>query len=240
MVSATMLTQFCNRQTTKRQKRRLVVDLYKLLTMAVIDELFPKTQVGVYTPMMESVGVRSLILADLIDDRTKVAIATPMRAGDLPANTVHDFLENFLGPDCVRQDYQGAGRMTDDNHRVTGTRISYRNIGPLENRFLLIPDPMGATGGTILQTIEDYGAHIYGCTNIVVMHLITCPEYIHRITTTLPQVQIFVLRVDRGMSDPDVLASVPGTFRGREFGLNEKDYLVPGGGDIGEGLTGAP
>jgi uracil phosphoribosyltransferase len=60
------------------------------------------------------------------------------------------------------------------------------------------------------------------------------PEYLQRITSKFPQVEIYALRLDRGMSSPDVLATVPGTHWEQERGLNHIDYIVPGAGGLGE------
>jgi uracil phosphoribosyltransferase len=45
---------------------------------------------------------------------------------------------------------------------------------------------------------------------------------------------VYTARLDRGLSDPDVLASEPGTHWDRERGLDEKSYIVPGAGGMGE------
>ena len=42
------------------------------------------------------------------------------------------------------------------------------------------------------------------------MHLIVTPEYIKRIKKDHPDVKIFALRLDRGLSEDSVLASIPG------------------------------
>lgn len=239
LVATTMLAILSNEKTCQREVRRLAAKLYEMLTMAVMHDLFPSTNTGVLTPMTQFVGSRGMLMTDLIDPSTRVAIATLLRAGDVPASSVHETLGNLLNGGTIRQDYFGASRMTDDSHKVIGTQVTYRNIGELQGRILLIPDPMGATGGTLLQTVADYGETVKDAQAIIAVHLIVSPEYIRRLTAACPQVQIYTLRLDRGMSDPDVLASVPGTFPDREFGLNDQDYIVPGAGDLGWRLTGA-
>ena len=69
---------------------------------------------------------------------------------------------------------------------------------------------------------------------LIALHLIITPEYVRYIHTHYPQLVIYGLRLDRGLSDADVLATVPGTYHERERGLNEKDYIVPGAGGLGE------
>jgi hypothetical protein len=60
------------------------------------------------------------------------------------------------------------------------------------------------------------------------------PEFIRHVTTHLPDVRIYALRVDRGLSLPDVLATTPGTRWDEERGLDRKDCIVPGAGGLGE------
>jgi hypothetical protein len=45
---------------------------------------------------------------------------------------------------------------------------------------------------------------------------------------------VYALRLDRGLSSPDVLAAVPGERWDEERGLNDHHYIVPGGGGLGE------
>ena len=71
------------------------------------------------------------------------------------------------------------------------------------------------------------------------MNLIVTPEYLRRLTTDHPDVQIYALRLDRGMSPPEVFETLPGTHWDKEKGLNEKQYIVPGGGGFGEIMNNA-
>jgi uracil phosphoribosyltransferase len=50
---------------------------------------------------------------------------------------------------------------------------------------------------------------------------------------------VYALRVDRGLSPPEVLATVPGTRWSEERGLDEHQYIVPGAGGVGEILNNA-
>ena len=54
-----------------------------------------------------------------------------------------------------------------------------------------------------------------------------------------PDTIVYALRVDRGLSPPDVLATVPGTRWDEERGLDDHQYIVPGAGGIGEILNNA-
>lgn len=234
------LTRLCHANTRQADVWRTVRSLYKeVLLRRVINELFPRTEAVVPTPMFKEHGQRGTLTAEVINPMTQVVIATLLRAGDMPSAACFSRLVGVLNDGCVRQDFLGASRTTDAEHHVTGTAISYQKSSPLAGRILLIPDPMGATGGTIIQALESYSPEeVAKAQAIATIHLIISPEYIRRITTAYPQIHIFTLRVDRGMSAPEVLAHAPGDLLEQEYGLTDKAYIVPGAGDMGFRLTG--
>jgi hypothetical protein len=45
---------------------------------------------------------------------------------------------------------------------------------------------------------------------------------------------VYTARVDRGLSDAETLARVPGEAWAHEKGLDAKSYIVPGAGGMGE------
>jgi uracil phosphoribosyltransferase len=69
------------------------------------------------------------------------------------------------------------------------------------------------------------------------MHMIVTPEYLRNMQKNAPDVTIYTIRLDRGLSAPDVLACKPGVRWDEERGLNDIHYIVPGGGGIGEVMT---
>jgi uracil phosphoribosyltransferase len=62
------------------------------------------------------------------------------------------------------------------------------------------------------------------------------PEYLQLVRERHPQVQVFALRLDRGLSAPEVLGTAPGTVE-LERALTDHGYIVPGGGGFGELLN---
>ena len=131
--------------------------------------------------------------------------------------------------------------MVDQDKKVKGAAVTYSKVGgPFEDAILVIPDPMGATGGSVIETVRTYEREVPDRpSRIIAIHLIVTPEYIQRITGELPDVVIYTARLDRGMSDPEVLATVPGTHPERESGLTDRHYIVPGAGGLGEIMTNA-
>jgi len=131
-------------------------------------------------------------------------------------------------------------RETDSLGRVTGTSISGSKIGgSVENSFVLFPDPMGATGGSLSHAISVYKKGAGPARRYVCMNLIVTPEYLRRMKADHPDVVVYAVRLDRGASPADVLETVPGTHWDRESGLTDKQYIVPGGGGFGEIMNNA-
>jgi uracil phosphoribosyltransferase len=66
------------------------------------------------------------------------------------------------------------------------------------------------------------------------MHLIITPEYVRKIEKEFPELIVYSIRFDRGLSSRRALESAIGTYPEEERGLNDKHYIVPGGGGFGE------
>ena len=119
---------------------------------------------------------------------------------------------------------------------VTGSQLLSSKIGGgKESAVGLIPDPMGATGSTLEMVLDHYRDQVPGnWQKVIALHLIVTPEYIRRMRKTHPELIIYALRLDRGLSPQAMLRSPPGLHWDQEKGLNENDYIVPGGGGFGE------
>ena len=65
------------------------------------------------------------------------------------------------------------------------------------------------------------------------------PQEIENVLTAHPDTIIYAWRLDRGLSAPEVLGTVPGTRWSEERGLDEHQYIVPGAGGVGELLNNA-
>jgi uracil phosphoribosyltransferase len=167
---------------------------------------------------------------------TQAVVVALARAGLWPSQVTYDFLNQVLRPDGVRQDHLSLGRQTDDKGRVTGAALGSAKIGgPIDGRVLLIPDPMGATGSTVSTVIAHYDSQVHGkALKIIALHLIVTPEYLRHVRAHHPDVVVYALRLDRGLSPQDVLQAVPGARWEEERGLNDHHYIVPGGGGLGE------
>ena len=234
-LSLAMLARVCAKGTVQPEVNRLVGELYRQLVHEVVATEFPRESMAVPTRMID-VTPRGVWRGDAIATSTPAVVVAVARAGLLPSQVTYDFLNQVLQPEGVRQDHLALARTVDDKGGVTGAGVYGSKIGgPVDGAMVLIPDPMGATGATISKVIEQYGADTYGHPGkIISVHLIITPEYLRYVTKKHPEVTVYALRLDRGLSAPDVLAATPGERWDEERGLTDKHYIVPGGGGLGE------
>jgi len=234
-LSLTMLAKLSAKGTVQPEVNRLVGELYRMLVHEVVAAEFPRQRIAQPTRMID-VTPRGVWRGEAIATSTPSVVVAVARAGLLPSQNTFDFLNQVLQPEGVRQDHLALARTVDEKGGVTGAGLYGSKIGgPVDGAVLLIPDPMGATGSTISKVVEQYPADVYGRpAKIVAVHLIITPEYLSHVTRKHPGVLVYALRLDRGLSSPDVLATVPGTRWPEERGLTDKHYIVPGAGGLGE------
>ncbi|MBA6252436.1 MULTISPECIES: uracil phosphoribosyltransferase [unclassified Colwellia] len=93
----------------------------------------------------------------------------------------------------------------------------YENIiSDIESRTAIIIDPMLATGGTALATIDLLKAS--GCKTIIALFLVAAPEGIKLLEDAHPDVMLTIGVIDEK--------------------LNEQGYILPGLGDAGDKIFG--
>jgi len=86
----------------------------------------------------------------------------------------------------------------------------------IDARMALIVDPMLATGGSMIATVDMLKKA--GCTSIRALVLVAAPEGIEKMQAAHPDVDIFTASIDDH--------------------LNENGYIVPGLGDAGDKIFG--
>jgi uracil phosphoribosyltransferase len=239
-VLSTYLARLGARTTVQPEVNTIVRLLYREMIHKITAREFPRVLTSVETRMIAATE-RGVWSGEVVDPSTPVVIASMARAGILPGQVCFDVLTELLDGNVVRHDYFGVGRVVGEDQRVKGAAVTYSKVGgPFEDAILVIPDPMGATGGSVVETVRTYEREVPDRpSRTIAIHLIITPEYVRRISHELPDLVVYTARLDRGMSDPDVLATIPGTHPDRELGLNERHYIVPGAGGLGEIMTNA-
>ncbi|MWP62612.1 uracil phosphoribosyltransferase [Gilliamella sp. Pas-s25] len=170
------------------------------------------------------------------------SLLTYEATADLPTETVT--IKGWCGPVQVERIKgkkitvvpilrAGLGMMDGVLEHIPSARISvvgfYRNeetlepvpyfeklTSDIEERMALVVDPMLATGGSMVATIDLLKKA--GCKNIKVLVLVAAPEGIKVLEQAHPDVELYTASIDER--------------------LNEKGYILPGLGDAGDKIFG--
>ena len=236
----TQLARLCARATIQPEVGHLVRVLYERLAQVVLAAEFPRQRVAVPTRMVIK-SPEAVYRGLALDASTACVTVGIARAGTMPSQVVYDLLNEVIDPAGVRQDHLFMSRATDADGKVIGATWHDAKIGrDVDGRTLLFPDPMGATGASMISALTHYKTRLDGKPGqCVTMHLIVTPEYLRNVLKAHPDTIVYAWRLDRGLSAPDVLATIPGSRWDEEKGLDEHQYIVPGAGGVGELLNNA-
>lgn len=214
---------------------KLVETLYNYMIDEVINSLFPRKSVSVDTRMKihHREGVYE---GQIIDPEVPCVVVDLARAGTFPSHLCYEKLNYLMNPDLVRQDHFYVARSCNEKGEVIGVNVSGSKIGgSIDQAIVMFPDPMGASGVTMVEAYQHYKNKVGGKPLLVVaLHLIVTPEYLRNVKSSCPDLHVFTLRLDRGLSEPAVLDEIPGKYWDLERGLNHHQYIVPGAGGLGE------
>jgi uracil phosphoribosyltransferase len=238
--SFTLLARFCARDTQQPEVGRLLRMLYGRMAHSVLSAELPRARMDVPTRMVTS-SPEAVVRGTGIASQTRVVTVGIARAGTIPSQVVFDRLNELLDPECVRQDHLFMSRTTDAAGHVTGATWHDAKIGrDVDGRIVLFPDPMAATGSSMIGALDHYNTRLEGRPErCIAIHLIATPEYLRNVLRAHPRTEVYVLRLDRGLSPPDVLGTIPGMRWDEERGLDDHHYIVPGAGGVGEVLNNA-
>jgi uracil phosphoribosyltransferase len=236
----TLLARAGAPETVQPDVGRLIGMLYQMLARVVLAAELPRSRVDVPTRMIAS-HPEAVYRGTSVSRATRAVTVGIARAGTMPSQVVYDLMNEVLDPTLVRQDHLFMSRQTNAQGAVIGATWHDAKIGrDVEDRYVLFPDPMGATGSSMVSAVSYYKTELEGRpAKCVAMHLIVTPEYIRRVREAHPDLIIYALRLDRGLSPASVLRTEPGTHWDEERGLNDIHYIVPGAGGVGEILNNA-
>jgi uracil phosphoribosyltransferase len=232
----TLLAQLSEPQCKHPTFQQVITLIYRELIGVVSSKEFPiKTRT--VESRMKAFHPEGAFSAPTIDTETRAVCVNLARAGAVPSQICFETLNYLLNPDLVRQDHISINRKIDDHEKVIGTQLGGVKIGgDIAQSYVLFPDPMGATGSTLKSSLEIY-KKLGKAKKYIAIHLVVTPEYLHAMRSESENLTIYAVRLDRGLSPASVLNSVPGTHWSQERGLNEKHYIVPGAGGLGELLN---
>ncbi|MCB1120763.1 MAG: uracil phosphoribosyltransferase [Verrucomicrobiae bacterium] len=189
-----LITQLRNKTTPADAFRLASRRITQLLMIEATRTLRTRT-VQVTTPLEETKGVTWM------DTLTIIPI---IRAGISMVEPIVDLFPHVV------VGYVGLER--DEDTAIAHNY--YRKVPPLHDGRTFIVDPMLATGGSILQTLEICREE--GAEKVTVVTIIASPEGVAAIESRFPDVEIYTASLDRE--------------------LNQKKYILPGLGDFGDRL----
>ena len=187
-----------NKETPVKEFRELVNEISGLMCYEATRSL-PTMDVEVETPVATA---KCKMLAG-----KKLAIVPILRAGLGMVDALVDLIPSAK-----------IGHIGLYRDPVTHEPVEYYCKLPedIGNRVTFVVDPMLATGGSAVAAIDFLKKH--GCTKIIMMNVIGCPEGIKRVQEAHPDVEMYLAACDER--------------------LNEHAYIVPGLGDAGDRIFG--
>ncbi|MDO8626183.1 MAG: uracil phosphoribosyltransferase [Candidatus Magasanikbacteria bacterium] len=213
-----MLARVRPKDASRDEARRWVRELYHLLTMEMINQLFLLREASVPTPLQTELGERGVWRGLVPNTQTSVVVTAIARGGLLPSDVVLDAL-TALGFENARMDILTMNRTTDATGHVNGVEIQGSKTGSTVNGAIVVyPDPMLATGGSLLRAVEHYASLPGTACWHVALSLIAAPEGAERFLNAIPNAHLFTGALDGG--------------------LTAYDYIWPGAGDMGNKLNG--
>lgn len=187
-----------DKSTGMRQFRELIEEITTLMCYEVFKDV-PTEEILVETPLE---GCRQKVIQE-----HSVAIIPILRAGLGMVNGVHNLMPT------AKVGHIGLYR--DEESLMPKEYYCKLPIG-IEDMFVVIVDPMLATGGSAAAAITNLKER--GIKKIKMMNIIAAPEGIEVVSRQHPDVEVYIGACDRK--------------------LNECGYILPGLGDAGDRLFG--
>ncbi|MGQ9845112.1 MAG: uracil phosphoribosyltransferase [Caldisericia bacterium] len=193
------LTYLRDKNTNPKEFRELVKEVSALMAYEITRDL-PLEEIEIETPLMKTKGY---ILS------TKITLVSILRAGLIMSDGILNLIPNAK-----------VGHIGMYRDPETLKPVTYYVKLPLsisETRVFLL-DPMLATGGSIVKSIDLLIEKNVKLENIDVISLVSAPEGISYIREYYKDVLIYTISIDEK--------------------LNDHGYILPGLGDAGDRLFG--
>ena len=191
------LVSLRDERTTPEHFRRAATRISVLLAAQALCDV-PTQNVTVDTPLGPAPGRR--VAPDVV-------VVPVLRAGLGMLDAVLELVPH------ARVGHIGLQR---DEMTAVASQYYSKLPGPLDQAYVLMVDPMLATGGSAVAALDLL--HCAGAVNIRLVCIVAAPEGIALVEHHHPDVHIYTPVVDRG--------------------LNDQKYIVPGLGDFGDRLYG--
>ena len=188
-----LVNKLRNINTTSSDFRLTIEEISKIIASEALNDFETTIEViNTWQGLLDvkMIEVQKLVLISIL------RAAEPMLNGIL--KTFPDAKSGFLG---MKRDEQ-----------TSLSRIFYENIPNLENKTVLLLDPMLATGGSLIHGITHLKTK--NPKRIIRLNIIGSPYGVKKLQEIHPDVDIFIAQIDQK--------------------LDENNYIIPGLGDAGD------
>ena len=192
------ITRLRDKTTGTKEFRSLVEEIGMLMGYEALSDL-PTEEIEIETPL-------EVTLSPVIAGR-KLAVVPILRAGLGMVSGIQALVPT------AKVGHIGLYRDPETHEPV---EYYCKLPSPIEERVIVVTDPMLATGGSACDALKLIKQH--GGRKIKFMCIIAAPEGLERLKKEHPDVQIYVGHLDRQ--------------------LNENAYILPGLGDAGDRIFG--
>ncbi len=186
------------RTTPNKEFRELVEEITMLMCYEALRDL-PLEEIEIETPLVKS--------TQKVLKGKKLAIVPILRAGLGMVSGIQKLIPSAK---------IGHIGMYRDEETLQPHEYYCKLPADIDNRLILVVDPMLATGGSAIDAITQIKS--YGGKNIKFLCIIAAPEGTKALAQAHPDVEIYCANLDEG--------------------LNEKGYILPGLGDAGDRIFG--
>jgi uracil phosphoribosyltransferase len=105
------------------------------------------------------------------------------------------------------------------DEKTAQSKLFYENIPELEDKTVLLLDPMVATGGSLIDGIEYLKNK--GAKRIISLNILGAPEGISAVQEAHPDVDIYIAQIDERLDDHKYIRPGLGDAGDRAFNTNE-------------------
>ncbi|WP_424725973.1 uracil phosphoribosyltransferase [Methanobacterium sp.] len=197
-----IITSIRESEISRSNFRDYMIELGRFLSYEFADTL-EKNSISIKTPLGISEGT-------IIKDKKNIVVINVLRAA-IPL--VEGIMKVFTESECG---VIGAWREDVEPFKVN---LNYLRIPSLDNKIVIVADPMLATGNTmnmILDEIKKLGTP----KRLVLLTVISSEEGIKSLFKSHPDIEIYTCALDKE--------------------VNKEGYIIPGLGDAGDKCFGVP
>ena len=187
-----------DKNTNTKQFREIIEELATLMAYESFKDV-PTKEIYLETPLEKT--------TQTVVKENSIAIVPILRAG---LGMVNGILTLFPAAKV------GHIGMYRDEETLTPKEYYCKLPAGIENKVVMIVDPMLATGGSAADAITLLKKR--GCKKIKLMSIIAAPQGVEKVAKEHPDVEVYVAHLDRD--------------------LNEHGYILPGLGDAGDRIFG--